>query len=123
MAIALADADLPLVSMERESGGPLPIIQVSNELRGQAALARSPFVVYVLRRDDVARLLHDPRLRGPGLDILRQLLTRAAGSAVQHRCHLLPVGLVAGRRQLAQAKTGYQGDGGGDSGPIRKALT
>lgn len=71
MATALADADLPLVSMERESGGPLPIIQVSNELRGRAALARSPFVVYVLQRDDVARLLHDPRLRGPGLDILR----------------------------------------------------
>jgi len=71
MGIALVDADIPLVPLERESGGPLPLIQLSNELRTRAPLARSPFVVYVLQRDDVARLLHDPRLRGPGLDILR----------------------------------------------------
>jgi cytochrome P450 len=47
-----------------------PLDPFRNMLSGGIPLAASPFGVTVLRFEDVSRLLHDPRLRGPGDDIL-----------------------------------------------------
>jgi len=41
------------------------------DARAAAALAKGPFGPLVLRHDDVVKLLHDKRLRGPGMDLAR----------------------------------------------------